>query len=99
MSDDIGFTPPPFDPDAALRRLRRELRELGLSEREGVFERRGLAVARARIDDGQLAAALAEHPSRTSPRWQPRTLRDNAAVRDFAAAVKRALQQRGDRDE
>ena len=41
MTDDIGFAPPPFKPDEALLRLQRELRDLGLSEREGVFERRG----------------------------------------------------------
>jgi hypothetical protein len=99
MSDDVGFAPPPFQPEEALQRLRRELRELGLSEREGVFERRGLAIARARVDGAQLAVALVERPSRTSPRWQPRTLRDGATVRDFAAAVKRALQQWGDRDD
>ncbi len=49
MSDDFGFAPPPFKADEALQRLKRDLRELGLSEREGVFERRGVAVARARL--------------------------------------------------
>jgi len=49
---DGGFAPPPFKPDEALARLKRELRELGLAEREGVFERRGLAIARLRIDVG-----------------------------------------------
>jgi hypothetical protein len=99
MSDDSSFAPPPFKPDEGLQRLRRELRDLGLSERQGVFERRGLAIARARIDGTHIVAALVERPSRASPRWQPRTLRDGAAVRDFAAAVKRALQQWGDRDD
>jgi hypothetical protein len=56
MSDDVGFAPPPFQPEEALQRLRRELRELGLSEREGVFERRGLAIARARVDGAGRAA-------------------------------------------
>jgi hypothetical protein len=99
MSDDSGFAPPPFKPDEALQRLRRELRELGLAERDGVFERRGLAIARVRIDGAQLAAAIVQRPSRASPQWQARTLAGSAAVRDFSAAVKKALQQWGDRDD
>jgi hypothetical protein len=99
MSDDCGFAPPPFKPDEALQRLRRELRELGLAERDGVFERRGLAIARVRIDGAQLAAAIVQRPSRASPQWQARTLAGSAAVRDFSAAVKKALQQWGDRDD
>ena len=99
MTEDASFAPPAFKPDEALQRLRRELRELGLSEREGVFERRGLGIARMRIDGAQLAAALVKRPSRTSPSWQQRTLTSSAAARDFAAEVKRALQQWGDRDD
>ena len=97
--DDPGFAPPPFKPDEALQRLKRELRELGLNEREGVFERRGLAVARVRVDGAQLAVAIVQRPSRASPQWQARTLASHAAVRDFGAAVKKALQQWGDRDD
>jgi hypothetical protein len=99
MSDDSGFAPPPFKPDEALLRLKRELRELGLAEREGVFERRGLAVARVRVDGVQLSAAIVQRPSRHSPQWQTRTLASSAAVRDFSAALKKALQQWGDRDD
>ena len=97
--DDFAFAPPPFKPDEALQRLRRDLRELGLSEREGVFEWRGLAIARVRIDGALLAAALVERPRRASPSWQARALASSAALRDFTAEVKRALQQWGDRDE
>jgi hypothetical protein len=99
MSDDSGFAPPPFKPDEALQRLRRELRDLGLAEREGVFERRGLAIARVRVDGTQLAAAIVQRPSRNSAQWQARTLASSAAVRDFSAALKKALQQWGDRDD
>lgn len=99
MSEVFGFAPPPFKPDEALQRLKRELRELGLSEREGVFERRGLGVARVRVDGVQLAVALVRRPSRSSPAWQPRMLASSAEVRDFAAECKRALQQWGDRDD
>ncbi len=99
MSDGFGFAAPPFKPEEALARLRRDLRELGLSEREGVFERRGLAMARVRVDGAQLAAARVERPSRTGPRWLARTLDSSAAVRDFSAELKKVLQQWGDRDD
>jgi hypothetical protein len=99
MSDEAGFAAPPFKPDEALARLRRELRELGLTEREGVFERRGQAIARARIDGAAIAAARVRRPSRASPEWQTSTLASAAALRDFVAGLKKALQQWGDSDE
>ena len=80
----------PFKPDEALQRLKRDLRELGLAEREGVFERRGLAIARVRVDGAQLAAAIVKRPSRAGPQWQTRTLASSAAVRDFSADLKKA---------
>ena len=97
--DDPGFAPPPFKPDEALSRLKRELRDMGLAEREGVFERRGLAVARVRIDGATLAAAIVERPSRAGPRWRDRKLIDSAAVRDFSAELKKALASWGNRDD
>ncbi len=99
MNDDFGFAPPPFKADEALQRLKRDLRELGLSERDGVFERRGIAVARARLEGPQLAAAVVRAPSRNSPQWQLRPLGSSAAVRDFVAELKKALRTWGDRDE
>jgi hypothetical protein len=99
MAEDFGFAPPPFKPDEALQRLKRELRDLGLAERDGVFERRGLAIARVRIEGAQLAAALVKRPSRASPQWQPRALGSSAALRDFTGELKKALQTWGDRDE
>ena len=52
--DAWGFAPPPFNAEQALQRLKRDLRELGLAEREGVFEKRGLAVARVQVQDNTL---------------------------------------------
>ena len=98
-AEDVGFAAPPFKPDEALQRLKRELRDLGLIEREGVFERRGLAIARARVDGPQLAAAIVERPSRTAARWRERRLNSSAAVRDFGAELKKALLSWGDRDD
>ncbi|MFT3817722.1 MAG: hypothetical protein QM750_08875 [Rubrivivax sp.] len=97
--DDWGFAPPPFKPDEALAGLRRSLRELGLAERAGVWERRGTAVAKAAVDGAGLAAAVVRKPSRNSPEWQTRTLKNSADVRDFVADLKRRLAGWSDRDD
>jgi len=100
MSDDeFGFAPPPFKPEEALQRLKKDLRELGLGEREGRFERRGVAIARAAVDGAVLAAAVVRKPSRNSPEWLPKTLKSGADARDFVADLKRKLAGWGDRDE
>ena len=99
-NDDLGgFTPPPFKADEALQRLKRELRELGLSEREGRFERRGLAIAKAAVAGDAIAAARVKRPSRNSPEWQPRTLSSHADLRDFVSQLKQQLAQWSDRDD
>ena len=94
-----GFAPPPFQAEEALQRLRRELRELGLSERAGMFERRGLALARAAVAEGDIAAAVVRKPSRNSPEWQARELKSSADRRDFTHHLKRQLAQWSDRDD
>jgi hypothetical protein len=96
---DDGFAAPPFEPDDALQRLARALREMGLTERSGIFERRGVAIARAAVDGNTLAAASVKRPSRTSPEWQPRVLKSSADVRDFSAELKKRLAQWSDRDD
>ena len=97
MSEEF-FAPPPFVADDALQRARRELRALGLSEREGRFERRGLAIARVAVDGDALRAAVVKRPGR-SPEWTERTLRDHAALRDFVADLKKKLASWSDRDD
>ena len=100
MSDDAwGFAPPPFQPEEALQRLRRDLKDLGLSERAGVFERRGVAIARANVAQGHLEAAAVRKPSRNSPEWQARALKTSAEVRDFTQHLKKQLAQWSDRDD
>ncbi|MBK6715794.1 MAG: hypothetical protein IPG57_12040 [Burkholderiales bacterium] len=99
MSDDsFGFAPPPFKADEALQRAKRELRELGLSEREGRFERSGQQVAKLAVDGATLKAAIVKRPGR-SPEWTEKTLRDAAAVRDFVAELKKKLATWTDRDD
>jgi hypothetical protein len=89
--DDFSFAAPPFKPDEALASLARSLRDLGLTLRAGVFERRGRPIARAVVDGATLAAARVKRPSRGSPDWLQRTLRSSADVRDFVADLKRQL--------
>jgi hypothetical protein len=99
MNDDApGFAPPPFKPDEALQRARRELRGLGLTEREGRFERRGQQIAKLAVDGAALKASIVKRPGR-SPEWTDRVLRDSAAVRDFVADLKKKLETWSDRDE
>jgi hypothetical protein len=98
VSEDF-FVPPAFKPDDALAGLKRSLRELGLSERAGVFERRGVAIAKAAIDGGAISAAVVRKPSRNSPDWQSRTLKSSAEVRDFVADLKRKLAGWSDSDD
>jgi hypothetical protein len=97
MSDDF-FAPPPFKPDAGLQQLKRELRALGLTEREGQFERRGQPVARVALDGAQLRAARVRQPAR-SPQWMEKNIQDHAGLRDFVAELKRELARWGDRDD
>ena len=100
MSDDAwGFAPPPFQPEEALQRLRRDLRELGLTERAGAFERRGVVLARIAISQGHLEAAVVRKASRNSPEWQQRILKTPADVRDFTQHLKKQLAQWSDRDD
>ena len=97
--DDWAPAAPPFKPDEALAGLRRSLRELGLAERAGAWERRGTAIAKAQIDGAAIAAAVVRKPSRNSPEWQGKTLKNSADVRDFVADLKRRLAGWSDRDD
>jgi hypothetical protein len=100
MDDDLaGFAPPPFKPDEALQTLRRELRALGLAEREGLFERRGTPIARAAVAGAVLQAARVKRPSRTSPEWLGKDLKNGADVRSFVADLKKQLALWSDRDD
>lgn len=100
MSDgDFGFALPPFKADEAMQKLKRDLRELGLAEREGRFERRGVSMAKAKVQDDVVVAARVKRPSRTSPEWMERRLRSSADVRDFVADLKKQLAQWSDRDD
>ena len=99
MDDPSGFCLPPFKPEEALLTLKRGLRDLGLVEREGRFERRGRVIARAAVDGALLHAARVKRPSRSSLEWTDKPLRNAADVRDFIADLKKQLAQWSDRDD
>ena len=99
MTDDLGLDAQPFDAAEALQKLQRGLRDLGLIERAGRFERRGVAMARAVIDGMTIRAARVKRPARNSPEWAERVLRSSADARDFVADLKKQLAQWSDRDD
>ena len=90
-TDDFSFALPAFKPDEALVKLRRDLRDAGLVEREGRFERRGTAIAKVAVDGAVIQAAIVKRPSRSSPEWTGKTLKNSAEVRDFVADLKKKL--------
>jgi hypothetical protein len=100
-----GFAPPPFNPQAALERLQRDLRQWRLNARNGggscarVFELRGCPVLDARVEDGTLVVRLAKSPTLHSPQWQEKRLRDHAQVRDFLALTQKTLSAWSDSDD
>ncbi len=100
MSDEEGwgFAAPPFKADEALARLKRDLREAGLTERNGVFERRGMAIARASVDGAQLKVETVRLPAR-SPDWQAQTFKTSAELRDYVNGLKKKLAGWSDRDD
>ena len=97
--DDFGFALPAFKPDEALQRAKRELREMGLAERSGQFERAGVAIAKLAVDGAGLKASLVKRPSRSSPEWTHKTLSNSAMLRDWTAELKKKLAGWSDRDE
>lgn len=101
MADDDSFSPgaPPFQPEEALQRLQRDLRALGLTERAGGFERKGVAIARAAVDGDVIRAARVKAPRRAGAEWLPRVLRSSADLRDFVADLKKQLAQWSERDD
>jgi hypothetical protein len=96
--DDWGFAMPAFEPESAQLQLARDLRGLGLSERHGLWERRGLAIARLKVETDRIEAARVKRPARSSPEWQTRSLKSSADVRDFVADLKKQLAHWSDDD-
>jgi hypothetical protein len=93
MSDDLGFTPPPFKPAEALVGLKRSLRELGLTERGAAFELRGRAVVELSAGDHAIEARRVKRPQAT-PEWASRqALRSGADIRRFVDDTRQQLRR------
>jgi hypothetical protein len=92
MSDDWGFAPPPFNPEAALLQLRRSLRELGLAERGNGCELRGKRVIEWSVDPATIEARLARRPA-LAPEWDTQPLKSAADQRKLVAELKKRLER------
>ena len=68
MSDDF-FAAPPFEADAAMVSLKRQLRDLKLGERGNAFEVRGKRVVEVAVDELDLQRVA--HGHQDQPRPQP----------------------------
>jgi len=91
MSGDDGFFAlPAFKPADALVGLRRQLRDLKLSERGAGFEMKGRAVVELACDDASITARLVKRPALT-PEWATHVLKNSADVRRFVDTVKQQL--------
>jgi hypothetical protein len=91
MSDtEIGFAPPPFEPDAALMQLKRSLRDLKLAERGNGFELRGKRVVELSVDAAALQVRLARTLALT-PQWDTLLIRSAAEQRKFVDEIKKRL--------
>ncbi|MDP3084702.1 MAG: hypothetical protein Q8N44_13580 [Rubrivivax sp.] len=99
MSDETpGFAAPPFDAEAALVVLRRQLRELRpLTERGMRYEIRGQSVIELGVADQAITARLAKRPAR-APDWTQQRLQSSLDARRFVDQVKQLL-PRWERDE
>lgn len=89
MSDDF-FAPPAFKPADAMVQLKRQLRDLKLTERGSGFELKGQAVVELEATDTTIEARLVKRPQRT-PEWTTHTLKASPDVRKFVDTVKQAL--------
>mgnify|MGYP001366038269 CR=1 FL=1 len=98
--DDTGgwaVPAPPFDADAALVALKRQLRDLKpLAERGLRYELQGRPVIELAVGQGsggaRIDARLAKRPA-LSPEWQRHSLASAADVRRFVDAVRTALRR------
>ena len=88
--DDFGFAAPPFKPEDALTQLKRQLRDLKLTERGNGFEQRGKRVAELHIDGAVIAARTARKLALT-PEWDRQTVASAADQRKWIDELKKRL--------
>ncbi|MEF7616380.1 hypothetical protein V4F39_20865 [Aquincola sp. MAHUQ-54] len=87
MSDNDFFAPPLFKPAEALVQLKRQLRDLKLSEQGSRYTEAGLAVVELGGGDTAIEVRLVKRPART-PEWTVHRLASSADVRRFVDHLK-----------
>ena len=92
MTDDdfAGFAPPPFRPEDALTQLKRQLRDLKLTERGNGFEQRGKRVAELLVDGAAIVARTARKRAIT-PEWDRQTITSASEQRKWLEDLKKRL--------
>ena len=86
----FGFAAPPFDADAALVTLKRQLRDLKLAERGNAFEQRGKRVVELAVEGAAIAVKLARRLALTSE-WDRSTIESAADQRKLVDELKKRL--------
>ena len=97
IAHDLGLPPGEVDWSGPSRLVWSEV--LVHAERNGQFERAGVAIAKLAVDSAALKASVVKRPSRSSPEWTHKTLSNSAQLRDWTAELKKKLAGWSDRDE
>jgi len=93
-----GMAAPPFKADEALVQLKRALRDLGLSERNGGFEQAGRRALEFDLGVGEIAIRLARRLQIRTPDWDRLTLKSAADQRKLLDEIKKRLARWRDDD-
>jgi uncharacterized protein with PIN domain len=88
--DNWGFALPSFKADEALARLKRSLRDLGLSERSSGFESQGKRLLEFELQEGAISVRLARNATRT-PQWDKSLVKSADDERKLIDELKRRL--------
>jgi hypothetical protein len=89
VSDDF-FAAPPFKADESLVGLKRQLRDLKLSERGNAFEQRGKRVVEFAVEGETIQVKLARRLMLT-PEWDRLALKSAADARKLMDEIKKRL--------
>ena len=94
MSDDDlgGFAPPPFKAADALAQIKRNLRDLKLTERSKGFDWRGKPVLELTLEDTQIHVRIARKLALT-PEWERLLVNSASSQRKLLDDIKRRLER------
>jgi len=88
--DGFGFAAPPFKAADALLTLKRQLRDMKLTERGNAFEQRGKRALELAVEGDAIQAKLARRLALT-PEWDRFTVTSAADQRKLVDDVKKRL--------